>query len=87
MFNTFYKPSTGERRYRNSKTGVTGTERYNYCPEKQTIEHELEPDEQHVIIRHSFFVYALDEIIDMLRTEGMCTRFLGTNSLLMSVVR
>lgn len=81
LFNTFYQPKTGERRYTNSQTGSTGIERFRYCADQNLIEHELEPDGQPYLIRHTFFVYSLDQIIALLGTAGLSFEFFGPNSL------
>jgi hypothetical protein len=59
MFNTFYKPKSGLRKYKNSRTGTEGIERFQYFPDKRTIEHELEPHDQSHVIRHTILVYII----------------------------
>lgn len=85
--NTFYKPWSGTRTYQNSATGVQGSERFVYHAEAGIIEHELEPDGQDYIMKHTFFVYEIDEIIELLGTEGLRLAFLRGNSLCISLQR
>ncbi|MGK7874870.1 MAG: hypothetical protein AB4426_16690 [Xenococcaceae cyanobacterium] len=87
LFNTFYKPRSGSRNYKNSRTGTTGIERFQYYQSRNIIEHQLEPSGKDYIIRHTFFVYHLDEIIEMLGTTGLSFHFLDSNSLFVSLCR
>jgi hypothetical protein len=87
MFNTFYKPRSGLRKYKNSRTGTEGVERFQYFPDKRIIEHELEPHGQSHVIRHTILVYRLDEIIEMLGPDRLRFEFLGYNSLFVSLHR
>lgn len=86
MGNTFYRPRSGSRAYMNSATGVCGIERFVYCSDNGLIMHELEPDGQDYIIRHSFFVYSLDDIIALLGTGRLSFAFLRANSVCITLL-
>lgn len=70
-FNTFLKPSEGERPYF-SRTG-SGTERYKFLPDEGPfgmMEHALEPEGENPIV-HTFHYYPPDYLEDMFSAEGL----------------
>lgn len=60
VFNTFKAAKTGERRYTNTRTGISGTERY--FDEGGMVRHQLQPDNSDEIIEHHFRAYTEDAI-------------------------
>jgi hypothetical protein len=87
MFNTFYKPRTNEKRYVNSRSGATGTERYTYHQDKGLIEYELAPDNWESVVRSTFFAYLLDDIVELLGTDRLGFLFFAPNMLSVSLQR
>lgn len=87
MFNTFYRARSGSREYHNARSGERGVERFVYRPERGIVEHELEPEGRDFVIRHTFFVYNLDQIVEMLGPLGLSFKFTRPNSLLVTLVK
>jgi len=78
IFNTFYEPKNGSRRYENSKSGVQGVEKFQRVGDQ--IVHRLEPDGEDFAIQHKIKVRPVQEIVKLLG-RSLAFVFLGHNTL------
>jgi len=85
LFNTFYKPKNGSRRYTNTKSGTKGVEKFQ-CRGKVVI-HRLEPDGEDYVIQHEIKVRSVDDIVKLLGANGLTLEFLGPNTLFVKLER
>ena len=85
-------PEPRVRRYKNSNSDTVGTERINvdYNKEgKKIIKHELIPMNGDEIIKHEFFVYTINDIINLIDRENYNISFhlYGKNSYYTKIVK
>jgi len=85
IFNTFYEPKNGSRRYKNSRSGTEGMEMFRRVGNH--IIHRLEPDDEDYVIQHKIKIRPVEEIVKFLGTEGLSFEFLGTNTLFVRLER
>lgn len=85
LFNTFRTAKTGERRYTNTKTGVSGTERY--FDEGGMVRHQLQPDNSDEIIEHHFRAYTEKAIAAIFQRDMALFTSVSGNSLHIAATR